>query len=375
MSFKFLHTSDWHIGRRYSANYGALATRLTQARLDVIDRIAQLAMKNDIEHILVAGDVWDDERPSDQLLTYALETMAKSSNVTWWLMPGNHDPCRGSSLWTRISIIAPPNVRLLLEPKPYKVSKLVWLLPAPFNCKYPVQDRTSWMNQAEIPHEAIKIGVAHGNAHGTTYDELTSTSGYSTSTIDPDRAFIAGLDYLALGDTHSTEPINERTWYCGTPEPDKFLKNSSGQAIIVNAAKTTPPTIRKERVSIFDWQRIEIGFNLNSKSAQQLDELESQSYLRYSLIRLALSGSITYKLYDKIDSQINVLRKRTAWIDINISELKMSSSKEYNQENTNDVISKLLSKLKEGRNNSKFSDKDRLVAEEAIKIIKEIPYN
>lgn len=375
MSFNFLHTSDWHIGQQYPADYGALATRLTEARIDVIERIAQLAMKNNIEHILVAGDVWHEERPSDQILTYTLETTAKFPNVTWWMMPGNHDPCRGSSLWTRISFNAPPNVRLLLEPKPYKVSKFAWLLPAPINCKYPVEDRTSWMNQADIPHEAIKIGVAHGNAHGSTYDVLTSNTGYSSSTIAHDRAVVAGLDYLALGDTHSTVQINERTWYSGTPEPDKFLKNPSGQVLMVNTAKSKLPTIRKENVSIFAWHRKEVELNLNTRFVQQLDELESQTCLRNTLIRLTLLGSITYELYDNIDSQINTLRKRSARIVTDISKLKIYPSKEPNQENTADVINKLLSKLQGQSNNYKSSVKDRQVAEEAIKIITKSKYN
>ena len=40
-----------------------------------------------------------------------------------------------------------------------------------------------------------------------------------------ERAERARLDYLALGDWHGTLEIAPRTWYAGTPEPDRFRAN------------------------------------------------------------------------------------------------------------------------------------------------------
>ena len=51
--------------------------------------------------------------------------------------------------------------------------------------------------------------------------------------IDGERAARARLDYLALGDWHGTLEIAPRTWYAGTPEPDRFRANDAGNVLLV----------------------------------------------------------------------------------------------------------------------------------------------
>jgi hypothetical protein len=50
-------------------------TVLGEARLDVIDGIAGVARANGAEHVLVAGDVFDNPEPGDRLLRQALSRM------------------------------------------------------------------------------------------------------------------------------------------------------------------------------------------------------------------------------------------------------------------------------------------------------------
>lgn len=52
----------------------------------------------------------------------------------------------------------------------------------------------------------------------------------------PYRARRAGLDYLALGDWHGAVEVDQRTHYCGTPEPDRFKHQRPGTALLVSIA-------------------------------------------------------------------------------------------------------------------------------------------
>ena len=61
--------------------------------------------------------------------------------------------------------------------------------------------------------------------------------GAKTAAASRDRAATARLDYLALGDWHGTRRIDARTWYSGTPEPDRFKANEPGNVLQVDIAR------------------------------------------------------------------------------------------------------------------------------------------
>ncbi|MEO1787648.1 MAG: hypothetical protein AAFR41_11580, partial [Pseudomonadota bacterium] len=63
MAFRFLHTADWQLGKSFGRFEGDLQGELKAARRDCISRIAALAEARSIDHVVVAGDVWDSEYP------------------------------------------------------------------------------------------------------------------------------------------------------------------------------------------------------------------------------------------------------------------------------------------------------------------------
>ena len=87
-----VHTSDWHIGKAFSGFEPDVAGVLRQARLDGIDRIAGLAIAEGAAHVLIAGDSFDHSSLPDRLLRTVLSRLAATPQLTWHLIPGNHDP-------------------------------------------------------------------------------------------------------------------------------------------------------------------------------------------------------------------------------------------------------------------------------------------
>ena len=84
------------------------------------------------------------------------------------------------------------------------------------------------MDAAATPAGALRVGLAHGSVAGRLPDDADAAN-----PIAADRATGARLDYLALGDWHGTLEIAPRTWYAGTPEPDRFRANDAGNALLV----------------------------------------------------------------------------------------------------------------------------------------------
>ncbi|MEL6317495.1 MAG: DNA repair exonuclease [Pseudomonadota bacterium] len=251
MTQRLIHSADWQLGRAFSGFGPDLGPQLRQARIDAIESLAELAREQGAEQVLVAGDVFDTETPSNATLLAALEAVGRAPGLTWRLLPGNHDPLAttGGGLWERVAREAPPNLRLHLEPRPEEIAPDLWLLPAPWPNKAPGRDLTAWMESAATPAGALRIGLAHGPTKRFGAAEAAG------ALSPPDRADSAGLAYLALGDWHGVQQAGPRAWYAGTPEPDRFPRNRPGCALVVAPrGPDAEPDVAAVGVARFDWR-------------------------------------------------------------------------------------------------------------------------
>lgn len=228
LTFRFIHTSDWQIGKPFRNFEERVAGRLEGARLAVIDRIAGQAREHGARHVMVAGDIYDAQSVPLKTLMQPMHRMEQARDLTWWLIPGNHDPARAKGVWERLRAEGvPANIRILDTPDMVEMEPGVFLLPAPLTARSLSGDPTAWMDAAATPAGTLRIGLAHGSIKGFGSAQESAVS------IDPDRAAKARLDYLALGDWHGFAKINARTWYSGTPEPDRFPDNVPGSVLAV----------------------------------------------------------------------------------------------------------------------------------------------
>jgi hypothetical protein len=182
---------------------------------------------------------------------------------------------------------ARPNVTLCLKPEPLLHGRLALaILPAPLTQRITHADLTEWFAGAETPAGLPRIGLAHGSVQGILADGIDSAN-----PIAAGRAAQARLDYLALGDWHGTRQVDERCWYAGTPETDRFRANDSGQALLVRAwpapgalPAVTPVAMRP--VPLADR-------NPRPAGAQRCRRRRSQHIAKFStddVVQLSLSG-------------------------------------------------------------------------------------
>ena len=227
MAMRFVHTSDWQVGKGFRfADDDTLAV-LQDARLDAINRIGRLARTEGAKLVLVAGDVWDMAVPGDRTLRQPVERMRQFPDLVWHLIPGNHDPHLPGGLWERLQRAGlPENVRLHLSPAPAAIGEAAdaaWLLPAVLDRRHAFGDPTASMEAMATPDGAVRIGLAHGSVR-----DFSSDPADAHNLIAPDRAERSGLGYLALGDWHGAVQVGPRSWYSGTPEVDGFDRGGDG---------------------------------------------------------------------------------------------------------------------------------------------------
>lgn len=290
MAFAFLHTADWQIGKPFRSFAERKAGVLEDARLTMIDRLAEAARSAGADHVLVAGDVFDAETLPIAELARPLEKLASLTSLTWHLLPGNHDPARPGGLWERIEGRGlPANVRVHARPGAVEIAPYVWLLPAPLLSRRGAADPTAWMDTAETPARSFRIGLAHGSVRDFGGD------GEAEATIAPDRATRARLDYLALGDWHGTIRIDPRTWYAGTPEPDRFPDNEPGQALAVQLQDVgAEPIVKPISTSRFRWvKQSQVVASTEDLARLERAILDGSGAADRLLVRLTLSGRLS----------------------------------------------------------------------------------
>ena len=181
-----------------------------------------------MDAVLVAGDCFDDIAVADETLR-RFKVALEPFDGTWVLLPGNHDPAIAESPWSRLKRLPlPANVIVADRPEPIVIGNKMVVLPAPLRRRRDAADLTEWFNTAVTEEGLIRIGLAHGSVR-----EFLPEASEAANPIALDRAECARLDYLALGDWHGRLQVSERTWYSGTPEPDRFRANEPGYVLDV----------------------------------------------------------------------------------------------------------------------------------------------
>lgn len=318
MAFKFIHTADWQLGAPFAGYASDLSGQLKAARRDVIVTIANIAREEGVAHVVVAGDVWDSETPSDATLAQPLELMAEAKHVTWWLMPGNHDVNGKARLWTRVAQKKSSNVRLLLTAEPVEAEPGVWFVPAPWDNKAPGRDLTAAMDGAQTPEGVIRIGIAHGSVE----DFASETA--AVTRIAKNRPDTANLDYLALGDWHGTRQMGPRLWYSGTPEPDRHVDNDRGAVLVVSIeAQGAVPIVKSVRSAKFAWPVISLELFGPEDIARIIPAVVGEGAARTTLARLSLSGRLAHADRQALSSVLADLEARLAYLDVRDQELEV----------------------------------------------------
>lgn len=315
--FRFIHSSDLHLGKRFGNMPEDLRGRLREARHTVIGRLAEQAREHGANVILLAGDTFDTETPAPEIRRQALAEMGHHAPLRWVLLPGNHDSLQATPLWQSLRADAPDNVVLATETEAILIEPGVAVLPAPCTTRRPGRDLTEWMGGAAVPEGIIRIGLAHGAIR--TFSEEAVAS----DVVAPDRAARSGLDYLALGDWHGTVTVDPRTYYSGTPEPDRFKHDRPGQALVVAiAAAGAVPEVTPVETGTFAWTTAPLHLMPDDDSAALLAEaLPVGSLRRRTLLRVAASGRARLAGRTALAAAIDHAAPEFAWLELDESEL------------------------------------------------------
>ncbi len=236
---KILHTSDWHVGRSIRGR-----SRADEHRA-VLDEIIEIASGNDVDVVLIAGDLFDSGAPSpesESIVFRALLALADIAPVV--AVTGNHDNARRFAALEpllrlgRISIgsglrrpdeggvVDVPHVDCRVALMPWtsqrgivKADDLMNLDPDDHGLQYAGRmERILAALCESMTTSTVNVVLGHMMVHGAAEagsERQAHIFGYAV----PPAAFPSTLSYVALGHLHRQQRIPHAapTWYAGSP--------------------------------------------------------------------------------------------------------------------------------------------------------------
>jgi DNA repair exonuclease SbcCD nuclease subunit len=321
---KIIHSADWQIGKPFAGIEDGYKRALVQkARIDAIDRIAELAREEGARLVLVAGDLFDS--PSADKATVAEASSAIGRiGAPVVVIPGNHDHGGPGSVWEqdffrRESSRLAPNLTVLLGTAPLELDEVV-LLPCPLLRRLEAGDRTEWLRDPAVfqslsPSRA-RVVLAHGSVHGFAGGgDDEEADGTEPNRVDLARLPMEEIDYVALGDWHGAKQVGPKAWYSGTPESDRFQKGEEqkpGHVLLVEPRRGEMPEVRMIPTGRLRWSEVSFEFADDAGveyCAARLDELLGQR-ANEDLLRLSLGGSLGIEASSRLEALLDSLRAR-----------------------------------------------------------------
>jgi DNA repair exonuclease SbcCD nuclease subunit len=324
----FIHTADWQLGKPFAmVENGDKRAALRRARIAVIERIGELVKQRDAEFVLVAGDLFDSTTVDKSTVSAACDAIGRIG-VPVLAIPGNHDHGGPGSIWEqaffrREQEALAPNLSVLLAPEPVRLDRAV-ILPCPLLRRATIGDPTAWLRAPEVldalPAGLPRIVLAHGAVQrfvSTWEDEEDEVS--SSNLLHPEELEAVPMDYVALGDWHGTLQVGVRTWYAGTPEPDRFPRGEDqdpGNVLVVRAARGEAPPVERVRTAGLAWRRVHFRFT-DDESLLRFERMileELGDHAAETVLRLELEGSLGIQAYSRLEELLDSLASRLAWM-------------------------------------------------------------
>jgi len=243
MVMRLLHTADWHLGRSF---HGA---SLVDAQAAWGAWLVDVARDQQVDVILVSGDVYDRALPSVDAVRLAGELLARLVQVAPVIViSGNHDsPTRlgfGAELLTRAGLHVRTEVTSVgtpvlvgdtaFYPIPYLEPDVArGPLEVPARGHAAVLNAATQRIRADLasrPAGTRSVVLAHAFVVGTDTSPSERDLTVGGSACVPASVF-AGVDYVALGHLHAPQRAGANARYAGSPVAFSFSEAAHRKSV------------------------------------------------------------------------------------------------------------------------------------------------
>ena len=332
---KILHTSDWHIGKKL---YGK--ERLEEQRAALFE-IADIAEQNEVDVVLVAGDIFDVYTPSNESEEIFYDSILKIAGDKRLVLviAGNHDdPVRLSAacnLADKHGIIIVKNLNY--KPKKIKTKRAavckaecggiiisdnfnntcaVAFLPYPGNLDICDKEETysqkisSLINDKIFSKDTFNILVSHLFTLGAnpTSDERNIELG-GTRIADV-AVFSKLINYIMLGHIHKMQNLSKdrKVFYCGSVLQNTFDESSIKGVKIIEIKNNV--LVSDDFIELKSCKKL---VRVTAKSIDEAGEILAKQTDNYAELTLEINQPLSYaenkELRKNYPNLINIILK------------------------------------------------------------------
>ena len=245
MTFKFIHCSDLHIDspfKGFSSVENSLVEALRKSTYQAFQNIVELALKEKVDAVLIAGDIYDGAEKSLEAQLKFRHGLQKLSDkgIDTFIVHGNHDPLDGwsnSLEWPeRVHIFSGAQMECLPVERNGVVKAHV------YGISYPKRDVT------ENLAKKFSRGNGEGFAIGLLHSNVGSQSGHDNyAPCSMDDLIAAKMDYWALGHIHRFRILRESNpavVYSGNSQARHMRESGEKGCCLITLNENADPLIQ-----------------------------------------------------------------------------------------------------------------------------------
>ena len=363
--FKFIHTSDWHLGQNF---YGY---DRSEEQADFLRQLVDIVRQQQPDALLVSGDIFHTAAPSSAAVTLYVNAMLDIHNacpkMAIVVIAGNHDSASrlqcDSRLWELAGVKVLGGIARDSEGLAdldhhiihVKGKGIVAAVPFAYPASFPLvneehvgsDQRQSVYFQslldcvhAQNPAQLPVVLMAHLAVNGSDF------TGHEVGMMECVEVGVLGngYDYAALGHIHRPQDVSERARYCGTPLAVSFDEQCEHSVSIVEIdAHGSMPRVTTERIeNIKPLRTIPAGPPVDFEAAlEQLQVLvpDERAYVRLNVLvdRYLPNGAQERAALAVADKQCRFCEiKKTAIVEVSHAVRQMTME-EFNHKHPIEV--------------------------------------
>jgi DNA repair exonuclease SbcCD nuclease subunit len=249
-SLKVLHTADVHLDVD-SFGFPPQARRYRQIVHQAFRTVIDLAIQEDVDVLLIAGDLFDSNRPSSAVVDFAIDELQRAGRPVV-MIPGNHDCLTGQSIYHQVDLPAAcANLLFITHPQ----GERHWL---------PDHNLVLW-GRGMVEHEPAYHPLGGlPRRHGDAWHIALGHGFFMEDGSPPQRSspIYAGeirgsqWDYIALGHCHAFVEVSQgpvTAYYSGAPS---FFPGAPGADGHVALLHLTTGVERRVEVTRLDLRQL-----------------------------------------------------------------------------------------------------------------------
>lgn len=242
---RFIHTSDWHLGRAFHQ------VGLLEAQRAYLDHLVEVVRSEGVDAVLVSGDVYDRAMPAPETVQLLSESLIRlvDAGAEVVISSGNHDSAvrlgfaagllerAGVHVRTSMADLGRPVVieGTAIYPIPYLEPRLVArdLEAEPTHTGVLSTVLGRLPAGGLVPGTATSVIMAHTFVTGcATSDSERDILAGGLAAVHPD--VFSGFSYVALGHLHGRQQVSDSAHYSGSPIAMSFseARHTKGSLLV-----------------------------------------------------------------------------------------------------------------------------------------------